>query len=411
MGLIQKLFGDHLIIIKHSTIIFFSLLIGFSNSSDACTIFVKANRDKILVGNNEDYYEPETKIWFFPKSSNFYGRVIWGYDRFLHKYQGGMNDQGLFVDINAINFSGWADDPQKPNLPGDYIEYILTQCATVDDVIKLTQEFDIDLGWIKLFLADAHGKSAIFEWLDGKVNVIQGKGDYQISTNYLSPNEHTEPRNQIAKKILGSQEEPTIDLIRKTLAATSYDTYFAQTMYSTICDLKNKKFYLYHFHYFEEVVTFDLNVELQKGETSYKIPSLFNIRTQNEYFFNKMGTQIGARDLRKIIDEEGINVAFQQFNEMKEKTRTFHQYEFPEYRLRSLGLNYVSQNELKEAIGVFKLNIKIYPKSTQTYSDLADAYMKDGNKKLAIENYQKVLDFIPDDKKTLSILNKLKNQE
>lgn len=409
--IIQKKQEVQLLMNKFVMFIIFSVFMSFFNYVDACTIIVKANKDIILVGNNEDYYEPETKVWFFPETPNLYGRVIWGYDRYLWKYQGGMNDQGLFIDINAIGFSGWVDDPIKPNLPGDYVEYILTHCATVDDVIKLSQQFDIDLGWIKLVIADSQGKSAIFEWLDGKVNVIQRKGDFQVSTNYLSPKEHTEPRNQIAQEILGSQKDPTVDLIRKTLAATSYDIYFNQTMYSTICDLKNQKLYLYNFHYFEEVVILDLNEELKKGEKSYKIPSLFKIRTQNEYFFNIIGTQLGAKDLRKIINEEGIDVAIQKYYEMKDESRTFHRYDFPEYRLRSLGLNYLSENRFKEAIGIFKLNAEIYPESTEAYSALANAHNKAGNKKLAIKNYQKVLELNPDDNTTLNILNKLKKEK
>jgi penicillin V acylase-like amidase (Ntn superfamily) len=387
-----------------------TVMMLFNQVSMACTICVKANENLILVGNNEDYYDSETKIWFFPESLESYGRVIWGYDRYLNNYQGGMNSQGLFIDINAVEFSGWVNDPEKPDLQGDYIEYILTHCATVDDVIKLSQEFDIDLGWIKLVVADAHGKSAIFEWLNNKVNIIERKGDFQVSTNYLSPKEDTEPRNQIASQILRSQKEPTIELIRKTLAATSYNVYFGQTLYSTICDLKNKKFYLYHFHYFEEVVIFNLMEELLKGKTSYKISSLFKIKTQNEYFFNKIGTQLGARDLSQIIDEEGIDKAIEKFYDLKEIKRTFYKYDFPEWRMRSLGFKYLSENKLHEAIGVLKLNTELYPRSTQALSDLADAHLKDKNKKLAIENYLKVLELNPHDSITLSIINKIKNE-
>jgi hypothetical protein len=400
---------DGLSISRYPIIVFIFVLLWFHHAGNACTICVKADKDIILVGNNEDYYEPLTKIWFFPESPDAYGRVIWGFDRYLHKYQGGMNDQGLFVDINAVGFTGWVDDPEKPDLPGDYIEYILIHCASVEDVVKLFGRFDLDLGWIKLVLADAQGESAIFEWLDGKLNIIKRKGDYQVSTNYLSPKEHTEPRNQIAVQILGSQKEPSVDLIRKTLAATSYDVYFGQTLYSTICDLKSKKFYLYHFHYFEEVVTFDLKEELPKGAASYQIPSLFQIRTQNEYFFNRLGTQLGARDLSKIIQDEGIEKAIQKFYEMKEKKRTFHQYDFPEWRLRSLGLNYLANNEVSAAIGIFKLNTELFSDSRQTYSDLADAYVRKGDKKSAIQNYQKALNIKHDDE-TLEKLNKLKNE-
>jgi len=30
------------------------------------------------------------------------------------------------LDINAVGFTGYKDDPDKPDLPGDSIEYFLT---------------------------------------------------------------------------------------------------------------------------------------------------------------------------------------------------------------------------------------------------------------------------------------------
>ncbi len=47
---------------------------------------------------------------------------------------------------------------------------------------------------------------------------------------------------------------------------------------------------------------------------------------------------------------------------------------------------------LPEAIEIFKLNVEEFPEYTRAYNDLADAYMLDGNKKLAIENYNKTLE-------------------
>ena len=76
-----------------------------------CTVVVKANQETILVGNNEDYIEPRTKIWLHPASAEAFGSMIWGFDRFLYPSQGGMNEQGLFIDILAVNnHTGWRND-------------------------------------------------------------------------------------------------------------------------------------------------------------------------------------------------------------------------------------------------------------------------------------------------------------
>lgn len=380
----------------------------FPDICSACTIVIKANDKLVFAGNNEDYIEPRTKIWFYPSTGEAYGRVIWGYDRHLYPYQGGMNDRGLFIDINAVGFTGWQDDPGKPNFEGDEIEYVLTHYASVEEVIKFFRQNDVSLGYVKFVAADAQGKSLIVEYLNNKLHIIPREGDYQISTNYLSPKEHTEPRYQIAEHILKSQEKPTVALIRRVLSATSYDVYFGQTLYSTICDLKQKKVYLYHFHNFEEVITFDLDKELRKGETSSAIPSLFKIRPHSEYWFSRLGMQLGARDLMRVIEEKGIDEGIQKFYEMKEKKRTFNQYDFPEWMMRSLGLNYLLKNQIEKAIGIFKLNTQLYPESWQVYFDLAEAYMKNGDKKLAVQNYQKALDLKPDERKIVKTLEKLK---
>ena len=146
----------------------------------SCTIVVKANDEVVLVGNNEDYIEPRTKIWFFPSNGEDYGRVVWGFDRYMYPYQGGMNDQGLFVDINALNaFTGWRDDPEKQDFEGDEIEYILARLATVDEVVEHFQKHDIDLGYVKFVVADAQGNSVILEWLNDKLNIlIRKRGFY-----------------------------------------------------------------------------------------------------------------------------------------------------------------------------------------------------------------------------------------
>ena len=77
-----------------------SLLSFFINEASlACTIVIKASDEAVIVGNNEDYMEPRTKIWFFPPSHDSYGYIIWGFDRYLYRSQGGLNDQGNLRDF------------------------------------------------------------------------------------------------------------------------------------------------------------------------------------------------------------------------------------------------------------------------------------------------------------------------
>ncbi|MHC4458411.1 MAG: hypothetical protein ACYS0I_15250 [Planctomycetota bacterium] len=63
----------------------------------ACTAFMASESNMVLVGNNEDYNIPHTRMWFIPAKNGQYGKVYFGYENW--RPQGGMNDQGLFFDF------------------------------------------------------------------------------------------------------------------------------------------------------------------------------------------------------------------------------------------------------------------------------------------------------------------------
>ncbi|PSR56944.1 hypothetical protein AHMF7605_27340 [Adhaeribacter arboris] len=55
----------------------------------------------------------------------------------------------------------------------------------------------------------------------------------------------------------------------------------------------------------------------------------------------------------------------------------------------------MAEKKIKEAIEVFKLNVKFYSESANTYNSLAEAYAAAGNNTLAIENYGHSLKLSP----------------
>ena len=68
----------------------------------------------------------------------------------------------------------------------------------------------------------------------------------------------------------------------------------------------------------------------------------------------------------------------------------------------------MGQEKIKEAIEIFKTNVKLYPESSNVYDSLGEAYMKDGNKELAIKNYEKSLELDPKNDNTKKMLGELK---
>ena len=55
----------------------------------------------------------------------------------------------------------------------------------------------------------------------------------------------------------------------------------------------------------------------------------------------------------------------------------------------------MEENHLPEATDLFKLNVQVFPGSWNAYDSLGEAYMKAGQKQLAIDNYKKSLELNP----------------
>ena len=81
-----------------------------------------------------------------------------------------------------------------------------------------------------------------------------------------------------------------------------------------------------------------------------------------------------------------------------------------ENRFNQMGYNLVQQKKLSEAIVLFKLNVEFYPKSWNAYDSLAEAYMTNGEKDLAIANYKKSLELNPQNSNAREKLKKLEGQ-
>jgi CubicO group peptidase (beta-lactamase class C family) len=78
-----------------------------------------------------------------------------------------------------------------------------------------------------------------------------------------------------------------------------------------------------------------------------------------------------------------------------------------EDRINSLGYVLLRQKKLLEAIALFKLNVEFYPNAWNAYDRLAEAYMTNGDKDLAIANYKKSLQLNPQNSNGAEMLKKL----
>lgn len=112
-----------------------------------------------------------------------------------------------------------------------------------------------------------------------------------------------------------------------------------------------------------------------------------------------------AEALVKTILEKDVESAIKQYHDFKEKYPD--DYDFAETELNNLGYQLLGMKKIKEAIEIFKLNVDVFPESSNVYDSLGEAYMINGDKELAIKNYEKSLELNPDNKNAIEMLKKL----
>jgi len=110
--------------------------------------------------------------------------------------------------------------------------------------------------------------------------------------------------------------------------------------------------------------------------------------------------------LLKTIVEKDVESAIKQYHDLKKKHPK--DYDFKANELNTLGYQLLQgMKKVKEAIEVFKLNVDVYPKYANGYDSLAEAYMINGDKLLAIRNYAKSLELNPRNTNAIKMLNKI----
>jgi len=239
-----------------------------------CTVIYGADEENVLGGNNEDFTDSETRIWFLPPEDGKFGRALVGYDNFI--WQGGMNDQGLFFDAMSIEEPVKVEQGNKPKYQGSLPAKALETCADVDCVLTLFDRYHAYDTWVFQFMfGDASGNSVIIE-----PHQANHGGRFLVGTNFLQSVVDENScrycdRYWSARSMFEDSKTISVELLRDILSATQLEGDYP-TQYSTIYDLKENLIYLYLFHNFDEVRIFDLDEELAKGYHELIMENLFD---------------------------------------------------------------------------------------------------------------------------------------
>lgn len=274
----------------------FIAVLVLTSVAHSCTAFLATDEEVVLAGNNEDYVNPQTKVWFVPAGDGRVGRIYFGFDNLYP--QGGMNEHGLFFDGFATAPRKVVRSTDKPTFVGALIDTVMAECATVEDVLVVFEKYNLEfMEHAMLIFGDVTGDSAIIEGDD----IVRKQGRFQVVTNFYQSQTPAgqEPceRYRIAVKMLEGADEISVSLCRKILSAVHAEGV-GSTLYSNIYDLQRRTVYLYHFHNFENVVVFDLSEELKKGKRVLDLPSLFPPTFAAEVF--------ARQKLRELEEKKGL---------------------------------------------------------------------------------------------------------
>jgi hypothetical protein len=225
---------------------------------DACTIFVLTDDTRALFFNNEDWFNPATRIWFVPAGKDHLGCAYLGFDNGWA--QGGLNTAGLAFDWVSGFDEEYEPDPKLEAVRGNPSERMLESCTTVEDAIAFYRKFhEPDFKRSRVLIADRTGASVVIGAREGRLHVSLFRESRGFGWGRTA-----------LERELGKSPEPTIAngvaILRACLQPGD-----GGTKYSNVFDLKTGDMVLFPFPGRDESVTLNLGVELSKGAHYYDI--------------------------------------------------------------------------------------------------------------------------------------------
>jgi len=257
----------------------------------ACTVLVLTDTNRVLFCDNEDWSNPNTRIWFVPAGPKHYGAVYFGFDD--GEVQGGVNSEGLAwgAVLYGANSAVWTPDPSLPSVRRT--EQALETCATVEEAITFYRGHR----WgafsdCRFLVADRTGASAILRAKDGKLLVEKSTSCQGFGYGALT-----------FSKLLADSAEPTLTNSAQILrACRQWGAY--PTQYSYVADLKSGDIFLFPFPGRDDRVQLNLAAELKKGAHYYEMPKIQEQLSQAPRPLLANMERVRLDDFKPIPDKE-----------------------------------------------------------------------------------------------------------
>lgn len=289
---------------------------GFS-----CTIFKMTKNGITLVGNNEDYIYPKTRVWFTSRETNLKGCIFFGYENYWPL--GGMNEDGLFFDWALTPVKKYKSSDNNITINNSVCELMLQKCSTVDEALNFINNYNIqEIKNSHMLIADRFGTSAIVEWDGNEICTIKKQGEYQILANFNlcgTPDSwKTSGRYYDVEEKLKKCDSLTVEYIRDCLKLVHQSGNYP-TLYSNVYDMQNGLVYVYYQHNYNYVHVFDLKKELLNGSNRYNLSGFFPQVISEEFI---------SLDFKKKYNKKELSSLGVQLNEIKEYDKALCVYEY-----------------------------------------------------------------------------------
>ena len=351
---------------------------------------------KTFVGDNVDYWDANSRMWFENAQGDEMGAVYFGFDNLYP--QGAMNEAGLVY--GSLNVTPREVPANKHLLSFDgrmVMRDIMKKCKTVGEVYsKLILYNRTPIGDGMLYFVDQSGDYLIVE-VD---TMIRGNDSHYVISNFCpsqTPDFSTVeiPFFQSARKMMKAQVDTSLNYLT-TLSDTLHQSWannVGGTQYTLIFNISEGSFQLFYYHDYKNPIKFNLKTELSRGDRTVSIPDVF---PNNALGHAQLAQYTKAHDFIKQVKDTDLAKDSIQLATYIQSEGIGPMINFFQKELYFLGYDFLKANKKESAINLFKLNVKYCPKSWNSYNSLGDIYFDDKNYKQALSYFTRSVELNPE---------------
>ncbi|MDU8885440.1 tetratricopeptide repeat protein [Yeosuana sp. MJ-SS3] len=142
---------------------------------------------------------------------------------------------------------------------------------------------------------------------------------------------------------------------------------------------------------------------VQHPETKERYLSKIPKDNENLITYDYLKVSDSFKTPRMYLNDKEYKKAFKAYLEIKKQDST--SVLIDEGELNRLGYQLLRNNENEDAIDVFKMNVALYPGSSNVYDSLAEAYLKSGDSLRAYNNYKIASEMNSDNERAKKYVN------